>query len=305
LSIKELEHPFLIIFCGLPSAGKTMFAQKLQSQLVLEFKKEVTIIDTDLLREKQYGTDFSPENESKIRESALKQCRDFLIKGDIVISDDINYFESMRHELVQIAQDLNIPYFIIYISTPLEVCLKWNRQRNPKIDDNIILKIYQKFDIPGIKYSWDIPFLQIDLSKQSNQDKFSMTVQKIIESLHNKKKNHLEKNIKTLKKEFTVTKSLNIVDKITRKCLGLYTQISNGKKVQKNGLDDLSLEIYAVLNNNLKIKSLFEAVVKILGNNMKLLNKKRRSFLANHKADNEDQLGVIVILESFLLFLKN
>jgi O-phosphoseryl-tRNA(Sec) kinase len=47
----------------------------------------------------------------------------------------------------------------------LEQCLKWNRQRATNIDDEVILRIYQKFDIPGKKYKWDVPLMEIDYSK--------------------------------------------------------------------------------------------------------------------------------------------
>jgi tRNA uridine 5-carbamoylmethylation protein Kti12 len=99
------ENGFLIIFCGLPSSGKTTTAQNLKIKLEENYKNNISIIDTDILRIQKYGNEFTPDNEIKIIESALIQVRDLLLQGHIVLSDDINYFESMRHEFVQIAQE--------------------------------------------------------------------------------------------------------------------------------------------------------------------------------------------------------
>jgi len=80
-----------------------------------------------------------------------------------VISDDLNYYTSMRHDIKEIAEEFHIPFFIIYISTPIETCLKWNNDRGTPIPNEVIYRINEKFDTFD-NYSWDKPLALCDFS---------------------------------------------------------------------------------------------------------------------------------------------
>ncbi|MHA1487012.1 MAG: AAA family ATPase, partial [Promethearchaeota archaeon] len=90
---------FLIILVGLPASGKTTFAYKLKEKLESDFQNNVKIIDPDIIRDKAFPNRFDFKNEPKIREKNIKSVRKHLIEGHIVISDDLNYYSSMRHDL--------------------------------------------------------------------------------------------------------------------------------------------------------------------------------------------------------------
>ncbi|MHA2325294.1 MAG: hypothetical protein ACXACB_07840, partial [Promethearchaeota archaeon] len=77
---------------------------------------------------------------------------------------DLNYYSSMRHDLKKLADNFHIKLFIIYISTPFNVCIKWNNTRKKPIPNKIIKKIHQKFD-KFTKYNWDSPVAEYDLSQ--------------------------------------------------------------------------------------------------------------------------------------------
>ena len=198
---------------GLPASGKTTFAHILKKKLSLYFRSEVKIIDPDLLRDALSPKIFDFQNEPRIREETLEKVRKYLKKGLIVISDDLNYFTSMRHDLKSIADDLDINFYIIHISTPLELCLKRNENRGKPIPNNVIQKIHDKID-NFKKYRWDYPLKTYYSTQSSDSVKF-------IEDLINK----IAEDLKKTYTHTTVRKSLHssnleALDLITRKYVG-------------------------------------------------------------------------------------
>lgn len=174
----SFSENFLVCLTGLPSAGKSTLANDLKEGILKQNpNQQVKIIDPDIIRTKLTGNTFEPSKEATVRKKNLKKIKRFLKKGYIVISDDLNYYSSMRHDLREIADKMNIPFFIIYVSTPLGTCLQWNKKRGSPIPNEVIHKINEKFDSFD-KYEWDTPDLVVDLSKVEDR------AQKVIEFLN-------------------------------------------------------------------------------------------------------------------------
>ena len=209
-----IDQNFLIILVGLPASGKTTFAFKLKEKLELNFPNKVKIIDPDIIRDKTFPNGFDFKKEPKIREKNIQSVRKHLIKGYIVISDDLNYYSSMRHDLKLIADSLNIKFYIIYISTPLKLCLERNVERGKPIPNKVIKNIYNKFDNFN-KYKWDTPFETYDITQTRDIIKF-------IKILSNKIALNLQeqKESKESLQNKPSTSILKELDLITRKSVG-------------------------------------------------------------------------------------
>ena len=168
----------MIILVGLPSSGKSVFANKLKSILnELDTNFKIKIIDPDEIRNTITPEKFDYNLEQEVRSENLKSVKDALKKGFIVISDDLNYYTSMRHDLKNIADKLDLKCFIIHISTPLETCIKWNKNRGKPIPNRVVINIAKKFDDFG-KYNWDFPFANYDLSQLKDLNE---SIEKIID----------------------------------------------------------------------------------------------------------------------------
>ncbi|MHA2391944.1 MAG: adenylyl-sulfate kinase [Promethearchaeota archaeon] len=212
-----VNQNFLVCLTGLPASGKTTFANKLKIYLEKKFNTHtVKIIDPDKIRENLSPNKFDHILEPTVREKSLAEIKNELNNGHIVISDDLNYYSSMRHDLKILAENLKIHFFIIYISTPFNVCMKWNKKRGEPIPNKIIKRIHKKFDNFG-KYNWDHPEAQYDLSNERKLDEeIGVLINKML------KKIELDKD--TLKKGERKQISSNLnnenLDRITRVYVG-------------------------------------------------------------------------------------
>jgi O-phosphoseryl-tRNA(Sec) kinase len=278
----------LIILCGYPSSGKSSFAEKLKlnfnlSEILSSVKDNIVIIDTDSIRKDNFGSDFNYENESEVRSLSIKSVKKSLKEALIVISDDINYFTSMRHEFAELANRLKKPYFIIHISTPLDTCLKWNSGRNNPIEDEIIKGIADKFDIPGKKYKWDKPFVSVNLLSEKLNQAALNTVKKI-ELTYLEKYDLLKRSENSTNVKQIVPKKLE-AEAITRILVGIYSDyVFQGNSFQKlndqKTSDPLKKKILRILISPEKESNkLFLENVEKYGESIDIINKKRKNFI--------------------------
>lgn len=216
-----INRNFLICLVGLPASGKSIFANKLKVALKKRFgNQDVKIIDPDIIRQKLTPDQFNHEKEHIVRNENLKIIKEELEKGNIVISDDLNYYSSMRHDLKNIADTLNLNFFIIHIATSIRTCLKWNKERDKPIPNNVIKRIHERFDEFN-KYNWDFPIAKYDISKILD---LNLVVEEFLDQLETKMA-LLNRGVKTRKiNTFSNVNNENL-DKITRFYVGKLLQI--------------------------------------------------------------------------------
>lgn len=220
---------FLICLVGLPASGKSTFANLLKSAFIKRFDNlEVKIIDPDIIRQELTSNKFNHEKEYIVRNKNLEIIKRELKKGNIVISDDLNYYSSMRHNLKEIADDLKLHFFIIYIATPITVCLKWNEERGAPIPRRVIKKIHDKFDMFN-RYSWDNPFATYDLSEIID---LNLVIKEFLVKLENtikyRKQNMRMERAKIISNEYNEN-----LDKITRNYVGKLLMNPNFNPLKK------------------------------------------------------------------------
>lgn len=243
---------YLICLTGLPASGKSTFAHKFKAALEKSYDKiRVKIIDPDIIRQKLSPDKFEPEKEQIVRKKNLEIIRRELERGYLVISDDLNYYSSMRHDLKEIAESFRINFIIIHIATPIEICLKWNEARGSPIPNEVIKKIHNKFDNFD-KYSWDYPEVIIDPSANNDLER------KVGELI----KNHRErlKNKKYMKK--TDRNNILIHSNLYAENLEKISRNYVGKLLQNPiflPIKDKILRLRKIFVKNIRDKSLVEA----------------------------------------------
>ena len=214
---------FIVCLVGLPASGKTTFANILKIKIEQIFNtNKVIIIDPDIIRNSLTPNKFDYKSEPKVREINLKEVKEKLQEGYIVISDDLNYYTSMRHDLKKLSDEFKIEYYIIHISTSLEICMEWNKNRGKPIPSKIIKKIHRRFDNFG-RYQWDTPEGTYDLSQIQDLDD---RIEDLVHIL--KKKVNISSGIlkKEQKEEEILNRDNQKLDKITRQYVGKLLQDS-------------------------------------------------------------------------------
>ncbi|MHA2182161.1 MAG: AAA family ATPase [Promethearchaeota archaeon] len=241
-----VNRNFLICLTGLPASGKTTFAKILKKTLEKRLPNlPVQIIDPDIIRHTMEPNKFDYNLEPIVRERNLAEISAELNKGKVVISDDLNYYSSMRHDLKSLAENFNVQFFIIYISTPFETCLKWNKKRGEPIPSEIIGKINKKFDDFG-KYMWDYPIMKIDVS--------------LIKDLNNEVKELVENMIKKLS--------------VSEKILQREKNLENPANWDNEELDRLTRIYVGNLIRNPKLRSWKKKIIKTRKSFVKLYKNK-------------------------------
>jgi tRNA uridine 5-carbamoylmethylation protein Kti12 len=176
---------FLVILSGIPCSGKTQLATILAKDLELNHRLPTVVVDPDKIREMipALRERFDPERESFVNSLALSIIEESLRQKNIVVSDDMNYYESARHRLVQLAKKHKMKYIIIYLTVSVEIAEKRNAARASPIPQRIISEISQNFDYPGSKYKWDLPSLVIDSEKTSPEDAARRVLQVLLSQM--------------------------------------------------------------------------------------------------------------------------
>ena len=142
------SYPYLLILCGLPSSGKTTIGKNVASMLEDKHGISTMVISSDNFRDMlSYSSKgFNAEKETSVKALYEKAIASGLEMGFLVISDDLNYYKSMRSELRQIAKRTSADYDIVYVDTPVEQAMKWNQERGSPIPESLIEEINQKSD---------------------------------------------------------------------------------------------------------------------------------------------------------------
>jgi O-phosphoseryl-tRNA(Sec) kinase len=243
----------LIILTGLPGVGKSTFSKNLAKTLS-RYNIDIVVLGSDLIRE---GFPIWKETYEEFIRKATYSLIDNALKHYWVIVDDTNYYNSMRRDLINIAKNYNKNYVIIYLKAPLEVLIKRNVERGEKIPNEVIKKMYEKFDEPGRKYKWDEPFLTIDTTKDIDFDDIAK---------------RLIAKSKEVPKFYTLEENKNIdnnifdkIDKETRKIVSEYIKSKKPDKEKIKTIIDLRKDfLKEIKRKNINLDTALEEFKKLI-----------------------------------------
>jgi tRNA uridine 5-carbamoylmethylation protein Kti12 len=161
LALQDLQR-FVILFCGIPGAGKSILTQALHRKLFSNhYKKHSHIIEFDALLPNQQ--EWTSETFHESRKAGLQAIRDSLnqIHNKYIIIDDNMMYKSMRKQVKRICEEwvhlhfgTTLTILLVYVHIDLQIALDRNRTRlNTVISESTIQKMYKEFDIPTISSS--------------------------------------------------------------------------------------------------------------------------------------------------------
>lgn len=130
----------LLMLKGLPGSGKSTYAKELESNGWGRTNK-------DDIRKQCYPK-YRPKDEKKVIAIEDGIIKDHLSVGRNVVVDNTHFNPKHRHRLEAIAKEFNADFEVRFIDTPLEDCIKRNRNRVDNVPMEVILNIYNKYIKP-------------------------------------------------------------------------------------------------------------------------------------------------------------
>ena len=131
----------LLMLKGLPASGKTTYAKELEQS-----GKWVRVNKDDI--RKEYFPDYQFKDEKEVLYIEDSEIIAELKEGNNVVVDDTNFAPKHQVRLEKIAKELGAEFKVLFIDTPLEVCIKRNRKRPNNVPMEAILSMYRKYIAP-------------------------------------------------------------------------------------------------------------------------------------------------------------
>ncbi|MEQ8386661.1 MAG: ATP-binding protein [Coleofasciculus sp. A1-SPW-01] len=123
---------------GSPSSGKSTLAAKLT-----QLEPKAVIVSTDAIRAQLFGDENIQGDWSLIETQVLQQIHRSIADGNPVIYDATNAKPEWRRSLLPKISGETVRWIAWYLTTPLETCKVWNRQRQRQVPDQVIEDFYR------------------------------------------------------------------------------------------------------------------------------------------------------------------
>lgn len=156
-----MNEPTFIMMIGLPCSGKTYKAKELAEQY------NATIFSSDSLREELFGDVNEQSRNQELFAELHKRIKDYLREGKSAIYDATNI--SYKRRMAFLSELKNIPCkkICLLMATPYEECLNRNAERERKVPEGVIKRMYMNITIPYWYEGWND--IQIEYSQRYNK----------------------------------------------------------------------------------------------------------------------------------------
>ena len=134
---------------GLVGSGKSYHAKKLAEEY------DATVFSSDALREEMFGDVNHQADNDVLFKELHKRIRECLVSGKSAIYDACNISYKRRMEFLKSLNKIPCEKIAVLMATPYEVCLERNAQRERKVPEYVIKRMYMSFNVPFWYEGWD------------------------------------------------------------------------------------------------------------------------------------------------------
>jgi predicted kinase len=125
---------------GAPGAGKSYYTEQLN----------VEIISTDAIRGEINKDENDQSNGYLVFKTAYKRMRKLLYEGKDVVFDATNVTRKARKKVMKNALK-GTEFIAVFVDTPLETCIKQNKERPRQVKDDVIESFYNRLEKPTLE----------------------------------------------------------------------------------------------------------------------------------------------------------
>ena len=137
-----MDIPVFIMMVGLVGSGKTVKAHELAEQY------DATVFSSDSLREELFGDVNHQADNDVLFKELHKRIKDCLKNGKSAIMDATNINYKKRMAFLAELKNISCEKICVLMATPYEECLKRNAERDRKVPDYVIERMYHNFNVP-------------------------------------------------------------------------------------------------------------------------------------------------------------
>lgn len=139
----------LFLMIGIPASGKTSLAEDIAKS------EDAIIVSSDNIRKELYGDENIQGDNNKV----FRILEDRIIKGlkanKNMIYDATNISYKKRMAFLQRIKKLEVEKIAVMVATAYEDCIVRNSQRERKVPEEVIKRMYQSFYVPQYFEGWD------------------------------------------------------------------------------------------------------------------------------------------------------
>ncbi|XP_056626679.1 L-seryl-tRNA(Sec) kinase isoform X2 [Triplophysa dalaica] len=178
----------------------------------------------------------------------------------LVLLDDNFYYQSMRHQIFQLARTYSMGFCQVWVRCPLDICLRRNQCRPLRVPDEVMLQMSERMEPPNeSRNSWEQQSLTVDSTKSITDE----DVQKLMDLLRSAMENPLRPvqdhcQQKEADRQICATNFLHRADQMCRRLISK-AMTSACAQASSDVLKDLAKEL-----NELKTHFLQELKKEIL-----------------------------------------
>lgn len=156
----------IYVLVGLPASGKSTWASR---------QADCKIVSSDAIREELYGDESIQKEPFKVFNLMNKRTKNLLAEGYNVVYDATNLsIKKRKHLINNELSGFDIEKVAVVFATPYKECLKRNANRDRKVPEYVIERMYKSFQFPH----YDEGFDTIEIIKSDN--KFVINIEDII-----------------------------------------------------------------------------------------------------------------------------
>ena len=155
----------LVYFVGIPASGKSTYAKELKG-------KGYNIHSSDSIREELYGDENTQGDPKEIFGILHKRVIEDLKSGKNCVYDATGISTKRRMAFLNTISHIDCKKICLLFATPYEVCLERNKNRERKVPEEVIKRMYMNFNIPYFYEGWDeikIIWSEFDKTKYNYQ----------------------------------------------------------------------------------------------------------------------------------------
>jgi len=151
----------LVVFCGIPSSGKTTRALELKAYLEEKHKSNVIILNEETLNlvKTEAYKDYTAEKMTRafLKSNVEKNVN----KNTVVILDSLNYIKGYRYELFCLARSAQTPHCVVYMDISRETARAYSEKNEGGLVGDLFEDYAGRMEVPNQKNRWDSPLFQV------------------------------------------------------------------------------------------------------------------------------------------------